>query len=216
VQAVGNMPVDVDALGIDLLSLSAHKFHGPKGIGALYIRKGTRLGSMLHGGAQERSRRPGTENVMGIAGMGAALTAALETMDSEHRRLTAIRDKLIDRLLKIPHTRLNGATGDSRLARNVNVSFEYIEGESLLLHLDMHNCCASTGSACSSGALDPSHVLMAMGLAHEHANGAIRFTLGRENTAEDVDTLLEILIPTVQKLREMSPLYDDYKRNKKE
>lgn len=212
VQAVGNMPVDVKELGVDMLTLSGHKFHGPKGVGALYVKKGTAISPLIRGGAQERSQRAGTENTMGLVGMGAALEAALQAMPSENARLTKMRDKLIERILSIPHTRLNGATGDNRLARNVNVSFEYIEGESLLLHLDMHNCYASTGSACSSGALDPSHVLMAMGLSHELANGALRFTLGRENTEDDIEKLMAILVPTVQKLREISPLYDDYLR----
>ena len=211
VQAVGHIPVDVNDLGVDLLSLSAHKFHGPKGIGALYIRKGTRIASLLHGGMQERGRRAGTENVMGIVGLGAALEASLEEMPKEFARLTALRDKFINLILtQIPHTQLNGATGADRLPGNVNVSFRFIEGESLLLHLDMQKCYASTGSACSSGALDPSHVLIALGLCHELANGAIRFSLGRESTDDDIARLMQILIPTVHKLRALSPLYDDY------
>jgi len=214
VQAVGHMPIDVNALGVNLLSLSAHKFYGPKGIGALYIRKGTKISSLMYGGMQERNRRAGTENTIGIVGMGAAFTACLEEMPSEHARITNLRDKLINRILtEIPYTQLNGAGGDclnKRLASNVNISFRFIEGESLLLYLDMHECYASTGSACASGALDPSHVLMALGLSHELANGALRFSLGRENTDEDVDKLMEILKPAVQKLRDSSPLYDDY------
>jgi len=211
VQAVGHMHVDVDQLGVDLLSLSAHKFYGPKGIGALYIRKGTAIAPLFYGGMQERSRRAGTENVIGIIGMGAALSAATEELSTEHKRLTSLRDRLIEGIQNtIPHTKLNGATGNNRLAGNVNISFRFIEGESLLLHLDMQDCYASTGSACASGALEPSYVLMSMGLTHELANGAIRFTLGRENTNEDIDKLLEILQPTVQKLRELSPLYDDF------
>ena len=211
VQAVGHMPVHVDELGVDLLTLSAHKFYGPKGIGALYVRKGTTIAPLFYGGMQERGRRAGTENVIGIVGMAAALQAAIEEMPAEQKRLTALRDKLINGIQStIPHTKLNGATGDRRLAGNVNISFRFIEGESLLLHLDMQGCYASTGSACSSGSLDPSHVLMAMGLTHELANGAIRFSLGRENTEKDIDNLLAILQPTVQKLRDLSPLYDDF------
>jgi len=211
VQAIGHMPVNVDELGVDLLSLSAHKFYGPKGIGALYVRKGTHITPLFHGGMQERSRRAGTENVIGIVGMGAALTASLLEMETEHTRLSQLRDKLIHEILStIPHTKLNGAQGDNRLAGNVNISFLFIEGESLLLHLDMHGIYASTGSACSSGALDPSHVLMNMGLTHEQANGAIRFSLGRENTSEDIDALMVVLQQTVKKLRDLSPLYDDY------
>jgi len=214
VQAIGHMPVNVDELGVDLLSLSAHKFYGPKGIGALYVRKGTPISPLFYGGAQERSRRAGTENIMGIAGMGAALSAAMEVLPTEQMRLIALRDKLINEILSsIPHTLLNGAVGSKRLPGNVNISFRFIEGESLLLHLDMHNCYASTGSACSSGALDPSHVLMAMGLSHELANGALRFTLGRKNTDDDIHKLMEILQPTVQKLRDLSPLYDDFKNS---
>jgi len=213
VQAVGHMPVSVNELGVDLLSLSAHKFYGPKGIGALYIRKGTKISSLMYGGMQERNRRAGTENTIGIVGMGAALVACLEEMPLEQARVTALRDNLIDRILtEIPYTQLNGATGDNRLGGNVNISFRFIEGESLLLYLDMHKCYASTGSACASGALDPSHVLMAMGLTHELANGALRFSLGRENGVDDVDKLLDILKPAVQKLRDSSPLYDDFLR----
>ena len=215
VQAVGHMPVNVDALGADLLTLSAHKFYGPKGIGALYVRKGTPFAPLFHGGAQERGRRPGTENVVGIIGMAAALSASLEEMDAEQKRLTLLRDRLISGIHDtIPHTKLNGPLGEKRLAGNVNVSFRFIEGESLLLHLDMLGFYASTGSACSSGALEPSHVLMAMGLSHELANGAIRFSLGRENTAEDIEKLLTVLQTTVQKLRDLSPLYDDFMAGK--
>ena len=211
VQAVGHMPVNVEELGVDLLSLSAHKFYGPKGIGALYIRKGTKISPLLFGGAQERNRRAGTENVLGIVGLSAALKAVMEEMSVEQPRITALRDELISQILtQIPETKLNGATGANRLGGNVNISFRFIEGESLLLHLDMHGVYASTGSACSSGALEPSHVLMAMGVGHELANGAIRFTLGRENTTEDIGALMEILKTSVQKLRDLSPLYDDF------
>ena len=210
VQAVGHIPIDVDALQIDVLSLSAHKFYGPKGIGAQYIRKGTRMAPLLHGGAQERGRRAGTENVAGIVGLAAALTVATGEMADEFTRLSGLRDRLINEILTtIPHTRLNGPR-NNRLPGNVNVTFDFIEGESLLLHLDMLGCQASTGSACSSGALEPSYVLTAMGLSHEEANGAIRFSLGRDNTADDIDKLMEILPKSVARLRELSPLYDDY------
>ncbi|MCL2840576.1 MAG: IscS subfamily cysteine desulfurase [Defluviitaleaceae bacterium] len=214
VQAVGNIPVDVHALGVDMLSLSAHKFQGPKGVGALYVKKGTRLAAIFHGGAQEKNRRAGTENAVGIIGMGAALKLSIEAMPKETKRISEIRDKLIHEILtKIPHTKLNGTTGDKRLPGNVNISFSFIEGESLLLHLDMNECYASTGSACSSGALEPSHVLMAMGIGHELSNGALRFSLGHGNTEEDITKLMAILQPAVEKLRSLSPLYDDFLRS---
>jgi cysteine desulfurase len=209
--AVGHIPVDVQELGVQMLALSAHKFGGPKGIGALYVKKGTPLFPLFQGGAQERNRRAGTENVAGIIGMSAALQFSCEELPAEYKRLTAIRDRLIAEILeKIPHVRLNGAIGDKRLPGNVNVSFRFIEGESLLLHLDMQGCCASTGSACSSGALEPSHVLMALGLGHELANGALRFSLGAQNTDTDIEQLMQILQPAVEKLRNLSPLYDDF------
>ena len=217
VQAVGHIPVDVNALQVDILSLSAHKFGGPKGIGAQYIRKGTRITPLLYGGAQERGRRAGTENVAGIVGLAAALAASVEEMASEVPRVSALRDRLIHEILtRIPYTQLNGPAisdkncQDNRLPGNVNISFSFIEGESLLLHLDMMGCQASTGSACSSGALEPSHVLMAMGISHELANGAIRFSLGRGNVDKDVDALMDMLEKSVARLRELSPLYDDF------
>ncbi|MCL2187569.1 MAG: cysteine desulfurase NifS [Defluviitaleaceae bacterium] len=210
VQAVGHIPIDLSALHVDLLALSAHKFGGPKGIGALYIRKGTRLAPLLYGGAQERNRRAGTENVAGIIGMAAALEIAVNELTESRPRISELRDALINEILtNIPHVKLNGHP-THRLPGNVNVSFQFIEGESLLLHLDMQGCYASTGSACSSGALEPSHVLMAMGLSHGMANGALRFSLGRENTQADIPRLMEILTPAVARLRAMSPLYDDY------
>jgi len=210
VQAAGHIPIDVNALNVDILSVSAHKFSGPKGVGAQYIRKGTKIAPLLNGGAQERGRRAGTENVAGIVGLATALAISAEEMPREQIRLSALRDKLINEILtQIPHTRLNGPR-DNRLPGNVNVSVSFIEGESILLHLDMLGCQASTGSACSSGALEPSHVLMAMGLSHELANGAIRFSLGRENTQEDIDNLMNMLEKTVARLRGLSPLYDDY------
>ena len=210
VQAIGHIPVDVEALKIDILSLSAHKFSGPKGIGAQYIRKGTRIAPLLYGGAQERGRRAGTENVAGIVGLAAALEASIEAIPREIPRLTALRDKLINEILtRIPHTQLNGPRAN-RLPGNVNISFSFIEGESLLLHLDMQGCQASTGSACSSGALEPSHVLTAMGISHELANGTLRFSLGWENNMEDIDNLVAMLEKSVTRLRELSPLYDDF------
>ncbi|MCL2379002.1 MAG: aminotransferase class V-fold PLP-dependent enzyme [Defluviitaleaceae bacterium] len=211
VQAVGHIPIDVEALNIDILSLSAHKFSGPKGIGAQYIRTATPIAPLLIGGAQERGRRAGTENVAGIVGLAEALSVSMGEM-AEQRRLSALRDRLINEILtRIPHTRLNGPR-DNRLPGNVNISFSFIEGESLLLHLDMLGCQASTGSACSSGALEPSHVLTAMGLSHELANGTIRFSLGRESTLDDIDGLMVILEKSVARLRELSPLYDDFLR----
>jgi len=213
VQAAGHIPVDVDALNVDILSISAHKFNGPKGVGAQYIRKGTRIAPLLNGGGQERGRRAGTENVAGIVGLAVALAISTNEMAQEQVRLSALRDRLINEILtRIPHTKLNGPQ-DNRLPGNVNVSFRFIEGEAILLHLDMQGCQASTGSACSSGALEPSHVLLAMGLSHEMANGAIRFSLGRENTQEDIDTLMAMLEKSVARLRELSPLYDDFLKN---
>ena len=212
VQAVGHIPVNIKNLGVDMLSFSAHKFGGPKGIGALFIKKGTPIFPLFQGGAQERNRRAGTENIAGIVGMATALQLAFEELPSEFLRISALRDKLICEILKIPHTKLNGATGENRLPGNVNVSFRFIEGESLLLHLDMHGCCASTGSACSSGALDPSHVLLALGLDHELANSALRFSLGAMNSENDICALMKILVPSVEKLRAISPIFDDYKK----
>lgn len=214
VQAVGHLPIDVEEMNIDLLSLSGHKLYGPKGIGALYVRKGIRLKPFIHGGAQERGKRAGTENVPGIVGLGEAVRLASAEMDEERARLVSLRDKLIDGILtSIPHSRLNGHP-EKRLPGNVNISFEFIEGESMLLLLDMKGICASSGSACTSGSLDPSHVLLAIGLPHEKAHGSLRLTLGHFNTEEDVDILLKELPPIVQRLREMSPLYEEYLKNK--
>ncbi|MCL2049719.1 MAG: cysteine desulfurase NifS [Defluviitaleaceae bacterium] len=216
VQAVGHIPINISELGVDMLSFSAHKFGGPKGIGVMYIKKGTPVFPLFWGGAQERSKRAGTENVAGIVGMGEALKITLEELPTEITRVSALRDKLIAEILReIPHTSLNGATGDKRLPGNVNVSFRFIEGESVLLILDMQGCCASTGSACSSGSLEPSHVLTAMGISPEMANGAIRFSLGAANSENDIYALMQILKPAVEKLRMLSPLYDDYLKNNK-
>ncbi len=214
VQAVGHLPIDVEEMNIDLLSLSGHKLYGPKGIGALYVRKGIKLKPFIHGGAQERGRRAGTENVPGIVGLGEAVRLASAEMEEERARLVSLRDRLIDGILtSIPHSRLNGHP-EKRLPGNVNISFEFIEGESMLLLLDMKGICASSGSACTSGSLDPSHVLLAIGLPHEKAHGSLRLTLGHFNTDEDVDVVLRELPPIVQRLREMSPLYEEYLKNK--
>ena len=210
VQAIGHTEVDVKSMNIDLLSMSAHKFYGPKGIGALYIKKGIKITPLIHGGGQERGRRAGTENINGIIGMGTAIELAIAELKSEEERLTKLRDKLIDGILeKIPHCWLNGPR-KNRIAGNCNISFEFIEGESVLLFLDMNNICASSGSACTSGSLDPSHVLLAIGLPHEKAHGSLRVSLGLFNTEEDVDYLLEKLPPIVARMREMSPLYEDF------
>ena len=212
VQAVGHVALDVGAMPIDLLSLSGHKFYAPKGAGALYIRTGVRIQNLIEGGAQERGRRAGTENLPAIAAMGEAAACIAAEMEEENARLTRLRDKLISGLLsRIPETRLNGHP-TQRLPGNVNVSIRYIEGEALLLSLDMAGIAASSGSACTSGSLDPSHVLLAMGLPHEIAHGSLRLTLGRETTEEEIDRVLEELPRIAQRLRAMSPLYDDSRR----
>jgi len=209
VQAVGAIPIDVNEMNVDLLSLTAHKFYGPKGIGALYIRKGVRVPSLIHGGAQERNRRAGTENLAGIVGLGKAIELATGRLEESSNRLIRLRDKLIDGLLeRIPYSRLNGHRTD-RLPNNVNLCFRYIEGESLLLRLDMEGIEGSSGSACTSGSLDPSHVLLAIGLPHEVAHGSLRLTLGDGTTEEDIDYVLDTLPGIVKTLREMSPLYDE-------
>ncbi|WP_194190230.1 cysteine desulfurase NifS [Clostridium chrysemydis] len=212
VQAVGHIPVDVEEMNIDLLSMAGHKFYGPKGVGALYVRKGIRIHNLIHGGAQERNRRAGTENTASIVGMAKALELATENLEEHNVKLRSLRDKLIDGLLKIPYTRLNGPRGEKRLPGNVNVSFEFIEGESILLSLDFEGICASSGSACTSGSLDPSHVLLAIGLPHEKAHGSLRLSLGDENTEEEVDYVLETVPPIIERLRNMSPLWTDFKR----
>ncbi|MDO4556089.1 MAG: cysteine desulfurase NifS [Lachnospiraceae bacterium] len=215
VQAYGQLPIDVEKLHIDMLSASGHKLMGPKGIGFLYIRKGLKLRSFIHGGAQERSRRAGTENVTGIVGLGKAVEVAMETMEERREKETFMRDHLIDRILKeIPYARLNGDR-NRRLPNNVNISFQFIEGESLLIMLDMKGICASSGSACTSGSLDPSHVLLAIGLPHEIAHGSLRLTLGDENTMEEMDYVVEQLKEIVEKLRNMSPLYEDFIKHSK-
>ncbi len=213
VQAVGNVHIDVRDMNIDMLSLSAHKFYGPKGVGVLYIRDGVRISSILHGGAQERGKRATTENVAGIVGLGKAIELATTNIDEYNTKLMRLRDRAIREILEeIPYTRLNG-DDKNRLPGNVNISFEFIEGESILLMLDMKGICASSGSACTSGSLDPSHVLLAIGLPHEIAHGSLRLTFGEENTDSDLDYLLETLPPIIEKLRAMSPLYDTFIKN---
>jgi len=206
VQTVGHLPVDVDELGVDLLSLSAHKFYGPKGVGALYIRRKTRLTPFMHGGEQERRRRAGTENVPGIVGLGRAIELARQEMSNETDRLTSLRDKLIMGILEgIDHTRLNGHPA-MRLPNNVNISFGFLEGESIVLNLDLEGICASTGSACSSASLEPSHVLSAMGLSSEQVYGSVRLSLGKWTSEEMIEQVLEVLPKIVHRLRAVSPL----------
>ncbi len=212
VQAYGQLPIDVDDMNIDMLSASGHKFNGPKGVGFLYIRKGLKLRNLIHGGQQERGRRAGTENVTGIVGIGKAAELADASMQERIDYETKLRDHLIDRVLnEIPYVRLNGHR-TKRLPNNANFSFQFIEGESLLIMLDMKGICGSSGSACTSGSLDPSHVLLAIGLPHEIAHGSLRLTLGEENTMEEMDYVVDCLKEIVQKLRNMSPLYEDFIR----
>ena len=207
VQAVGHVAIDVKAMNIDLLSLSAHKLHGPKGVGALYIRKGIVVPPLLHGGAQERRKRAGTENVAGIVGLGKAIEIACSDIEGTSKRMCYLRDKLINGIeASIPEVKLNGHRTE-RLPGNVNFSIKYIEGESILLMLDINGIAASSGSACTSGSLDPSHVLLAMGMPHETAHGSLRLTLGDDTTEDDIDYVLEVLPEIVVKLRKMSPLY---------
>ena len=215
VQAFGQVPINVDELNIDMLSSSGHKLNGPKGIGFLYIRKGVKIRSFVHGGAQERKRRAGTENVPAIVGYGAAVERAMNTMEERTAKEKELRDYLIDRVLKeVPYTRLNGHRTD-RLPNNANFSFQFIEGESLLIMLDMEGICGSSGSACTSGSLDPSHVLLAIGLPHEIAHGSLRLTLSDETTKEDIDYVVEKVKEIVARLRSMSPLYEDFMKKQK-
>ena len=214
VQAAGHLHIDVAEQNIDMLSLSAHKFHGPKGVGALYCRKGIILSNIIEGGAQERGKRGGTENIPAIMGMAAALGEACAKTDENSVKLSKMRDKLIDGLLKIPHSVLNGDR-ENRLPGNVNMCFEGIEGESLLLMLDMHGVCASSGSACTSGSLDPSHVLLAIGRPHEVAHGSLRLSLSEYNTDEEIDAIISAVTEVVQYLRNMSPVWRDLKEGRK-
>ena len=214
VQAVGHIPVDVNADNIDMLAISAHKFHGPKGVGALYCRKNIPLNTFIEGGAQERNRRAGTENIAGIVAMCAALEEACENMAGNAKKLKGMRDRLIDGLLKIPHSKLNGDRV-KRLPGNVNMCFEGIEGEGLLLLLDAKGICASSGSACTSGSLDPSHVLLAIGLPHEVAHGSLRLSLSESNTEEDIDAILKAVPEVVQYLRNMSPVWEELEKGER-
>ena len=210
VQAFGQVPINVDELNIDMLSTSAHKLNGPKGIGFLYIRKGIKIRSFVHGGAQERKRRAGTENVPGIVGFGKAVELAAANMEERTKKEAELRDYMIERVLKeVPFTRVNGHR-KNRLPNNINFCFQFIEGESLLIMLDMKGICGSSGSACTSGSLDPSHVLLAIGLPHEIAHGSLRLTLGADTTKEDIDYTIDAIKEIVAQLREMSPLYEDY------
>lgn len=211
VQTAGILDIDVKDLGVDMLSLSAHKFHGPKGVGVLYIRKGLKLPTFMLGGGQEKGKRASTENVAGIVGLGIAIENAKASAAKERAIMAENRDYLIDKMLEtVPHSRLNGPRGDKRLPGNTNFSFKFIEGESLLLMLDRYGICASTGSACTSGSLGPSHVLLAIGLPHESAHGSLRLTINAETSKEEIDYVIEKTAQVVQRLREMSPLYDDY------
>ena len=216
VQAFGQVPIHVDECNIDMLSASGHKLNGPKGIGFLYIRKGVKIRSFVHGGAQERKRRAGTENVPGIVGIGTATARAIRTMEERTKKEAQLRDYLIERVLaEVPYTKLNGHPV-MRLPNNANFSFRFIEGESLLIMLDMKGICASSGSACTSGSLDPSHVLLAIGLPHEIAHGSLRLTLSEDTTKEEIDYVIESIKEIVAKLRSMSPLYEDFiKKNQK-
>ncbi len=210
VQAGGHIPIDVKEMNIDLLSMSAHKIHGPKGVGLIYIRKGVKIRPLLLGGGQERKRRPSTENVAGIVAFAKAFELAVTHMEEDNKKMTALRERLINGILTtIPHTSLNGHK-EKRLPNNVNITFNFIEGEMLLLSLDMVGIYASSGSACTSGSLDPSHVIMALGVKHEHAHGSLRLSLSKYTTEEEVDFTIEQLKPIVERLRAMSPLYEDF------
>lgn len=211
VQAFGHVPINVEEQNIDMLSVSGHKIHAQKGVGLLYVKKGVVLPNLIDGGAQERGKRAGTENIAGIVGLAKAMEIASQNIEERGERTKVLRDKLIDNILKIERTRLNGDR-EKRLPGNVNISIEGIEGESLLLSLDMYGICASSGSACTSGSLDPSHVLLAIGLCHEVAHGSLRISLSDENTMEDVDRILEVLPGIVERLRSMSPLWEKIQR----
>ncbi len=213
VQALGNVEIDVKDMNIDLLSLAGHKIYGPKGVGALYIRRGVRIENLVHGGSQERARRAGTENIPGIVGLGKAVELATENLEEHRKKLTKLRDKLIDGLMQIPNTIVNGPMGDKRLPGNANVCFEFIEGEGILLSLDFEGICASSGSACTSGSLEPSHVLLAIGRPHEIAHGSLRLTIGDGTTEEEIDYVLEKIPAIISRLRNISPLWKDHLRS---
>lgn len=216
VQAIGHMKIDVKDLGVDMMSISGHKFHGPKGIGVLYIRNGIKISNLIHGGGQERGKRAATENVAAMAGISKALEIANSDLEKNIEKMTYLRDKLIKGIKeKIPYSRLNGPVGDKRLCNNVNFSFKYIEGESILMMLDMKGIAASSGSACASGSLDPSHVLLAIGLPHEIAHGSLRLSVGDNTTEEEIDYVLESLPPIIERLRMMSPLYEEVLKDNK-
>ena len=215
VQAFAHIPIDVDEMNIDMLSASGHKIHGPKGVGAMYIRKGVKILSYIHGGAQERRRRAGTHNVPGIVGMGKAVEIAAATMEEKAKAISELRDYLIEQVLeKVPHARLNGHK-TNRLPNNANFCFRFIEGEGMLILLDQAGICGSSGSACTSGSLDPSHVLLAIGLPHEIAHGSLRLTLSEETTKEDIDYTVDKLAEIIARLRSMSPLYEDFEKKNK-
>ncbi len=210
VQAIGSVAIDVTKLPVDLLSMSSHKFHGPKGVGALYVRKGIKFDKFMNGGHQEKNKRAGTENVAGIVGMGKAIELAYENFEQHKNDLTKLRDYYFEQVTKkIPYIKINGDT-EKRLPGNTNISFRFIEGEGLLLNLDLKGICASSGSACTSGSLDPSHVLLAIGLPHEIAHGSLRISFSKYNTKEEVDIIVNSLVEIVQKLRDMSPLYEKF------
>jgi len=214
VQSFGKMKIYPKRMNIDLLSLTGHKFHGPKGVGVLYIRNGVRIDNLIHGGGQERGKRAATENVAGMAGLCKALELAGENLDGKIAHMKKMRDRLISGISeRIPYCRLNGPKDDTRLCNNVNFSFRYIEGESILMMLDMHGIAASSGSACASGSLDPSHVLLAIGLPHEIAHGSLRLSVGEDTKEEEVDYVLEVLPPIIERLRMMSPLYEEVLKN---
>lgn len=210
VQAIGHMEINVQELGVDLMSVSAHKFHGPKGVGLLYIRNGVKIDNLIHGGGQERGKRAATENLAGIAGLCKALDIAVNNLDKNVKSMQEKRDRLIEGIQKnIPYCRLNGPTNENRLCNNVNFSFQYVEGESILMLLNMYGIAASSGSACASGSLDPSHVLLAIGLPAEIAHGSVRFSLSEDTTDEEIDYVIEVLPKIIQRLRDMSPLYEE-------
>jgi cysteine desulfurase len=219
VQAIGHMPINVQDLGVDMLSISAHKFHGPKGSGMLYIKNGVRIENLIHGGGQERGKRAATENLAGIAGLAKGLEIAVENLDKNTAHMTKMRNKLINGLMeRIDYVKLNGPAidDDRRLCNNCNISYEFVEGESILMRLNMKGVCASSGSACASGSLDPSHVLIAIGVPHEIAHGSIRFSVGEDTTEEEIDYVLDVMPKIIDGLRAMSPMYEEFEEGKLE